>query len=134
LRRPTDKRVNAAIVFQDELPGNSRYRMNLNLIFGTGMPYYLGGDLRYKDIYRIPPYRRIDIGFTKVLVNDSVRPKGKIWDKVQSSWISLEFFNLLGIDNVISYLWVKDFSANIYGVPEFLTGRMLNLRLLVRLK
>jgi hypothetical protein len=52
---------------------------------------------------------------------------------VQSSWVSLEIFNMLGIDNVISYLWVKDFSANIYGVPEFLTGRMLNLRLQVRL-
>jgi len=52
---------------------------------------------------------------------------------VQSSWVSMEIFNMLGIDNVISYLWVKDFSANIYGVPEFLTGRMLNLRLQVRL-
>jgi len=133
LRRPTDKRVNAAIVFQDELPGNKRYRMNLNLIFGTGMPYYLGGNLRYKDIYRIPPYRRVDIGFTKILVDDQHKPKGKLWDMVQSSWVSLEIFNMLGIDNVISYLWVKDFSANIYGVPEFLTGRMINLRLQVRL-
>jgi hypothetical protein len=133
LRRPTDKRVNAAIVFQDELPGNKRYRMNLNLILGTGMPYYLGGNLRYKDIYRIPPYRRVDIGFTKILVDDQHKPKGKLWDMVQSSWVSLEIFNMLGIDNVISYLWVKDFSANIYGVPEFLTGRMINLRLQVRL-
>ncbi|MBU6324849.1 MAG: TonB-dependent receptor plug domain-containing protein [Bacteroidetes bacterium] len=133
LRRPTDKRVNAAIVFQDELPGNKRYRMNLNLIFGTGMPYYLGGNLRYKDIYRIPPYRRVDIGFTKVIADAESKPKGKLWNMVQSSWVSLEIYNMLGIDNVISYLWVKDFSANIYGVPEFLTGRMLNLRLQVRL-
>lgn len=134
LRRPTDKRVNAAIVFQDELPGNDRYRMNLNLVFGSGMPYYLGGTLRYKDIYRIPPYRRVDIGFTKVIADERSKPKGKIWNRVQSSWISLEIYNMLGIDNVISYLWVKDFSANIYGVPEFLTGRMLNLRLMVRLQ
>ena len=134
IRRPTDKRVNAAIVFQDQLPGNERYRMNLNLIFGSGMPYYLSGRLRYREVYNIPAYRRVDIGFSKTIVDAKYRPPGKVWDKVESCWVSLEIFNMLGIDNVISYLWVKDFSANIYGVPEFLTGRMLNLRLNVRIK
>jgi hypothetical protein len=98
------------------------------------MPYYLSGRLRYREVYNIPAYRRVDIGFSKTIVDAKYRPPGKVWDKVESCWVSLEINNMLGIDNVISYLWVKDFSANIYGVPEFLTGRMLNLRLYVRIK
>jgi len=37
-------------------------------------------------------------------------------------------FNLLDINNVIAYSWVKDLNNNRYGVPEYLTGRRLNLR------
>lgn len=132
LRRPTDRRMNFAAVFQDELPSNPSYRANINLIIGTGIPYYLDGKFRYStQTGTISPYRRLDLGMSKVLVGQvgRARPKSKIYTHVKEAWISLEVFNLLSINNVISYNWVKDLNNNIYGVPEYLTGRRLNLRL-----
>lgn len=134
LRRPTDRRVNFAAFFQDQLPGNPKYRVNLNMIIGTGMPYFLDGKNRYTTTPNsIPAYRRLDIGFSKVLIsrfqNRSTLPG---WVRtVKDAWISLEVFNILGINNVIAYNWVKDIENNVYGVPEFLTARRLNLRLQV---
>ena len=46
-----------------------------------------------------------------------------------SLWISAEVFNLLGIRNTISYLWVSDVVQNQYAVPNYLTSRLLNLNL-----
>ena len=132
LRRPTDRRVNFAAVIQDQLPGNPDYRINLNMIIGTGMPYFLDGKYRYSTTpSAIPAYRRLDIGFSKVLVNrfSSKRPAMPMFKNLKEAWISLEVFNILGINNVISYNWVKDIENNVYGVPEYLTSRRLNLRL-----
>ncbi|MEK0421870.1 MAG: hypothetical protein RLZZ161_1721, partial [Bacteroidota bacterium] len=132
LRRPTDRRVNFAAMLQDQLPGNPNFRLNLNMIIGTGMPYFLSGQGRYAEKPNtIPPYRRLDIGFSKVLLsrNDKNRPPYGMLKKLQESWISVEIFNILGINNVISYNWVKDIENNVYGVPEYLTGRRLNIKI-----
>lgn len=132
LRRPTDRRVNFAAVIQDKLPGNPSYRINLNMIIGTGLPYFLDGKYRYTtNPNTIPAYRRLDIGFSKVLLARAAkrRPVSMLFRKMQEAWISLEVFNILAINNVITYSWVKDIENNVYGVPEFLTGRRLNLRL-----
>jgi len=135
IRRPTDRRVNVAIMFQDELLNDKSFRMNLNLLFGTSLPYYLGGYERYREGNSIPSYRRVDIGFTKVLKDAShgLDSKSKIGNNIKSAFLSLEVFNLLDINNVVSYLWVKDVSNNVYGVPNFLTSRTLNLKFTVRL-
>lgn len=130
LRRPTDRRISAAVMFQDELKSNKDYRMHLMLNFGSGLPYYLGGSARYKEGNSIPSYKRVDIGFSKVLVNgDKTKIKSK---NIETMWIGVDVFNLLQINNVISYLWVKDFSNNTYGVPNYLTGRRLNVRLVAK--
>jgi len=127
LRRPTDRRVSAAIMFQDELKSNKDYRMHLMLNFGSGLPYYLGGSARYRSGNAIPSYKRVDVGFSKVLIGgESTKIKSKI---IRQMWIGVDVYNLLQINNVISYLWVKDFSNQTYGVPNYLTGRRLNLRL-----
>jgi hypothetical protein len=134
LRRPTDRRVNFAAMLQDQLPGNPTFRLNLNMIIGTGMPYFLDGAGRYASKPNIiPPYRRLDMGFSKVLLgrNDKNRPIASMLKNLQETWISVEIFNILGINNVISYNWVKDIENNVYGVPEYLTGRRLNIRLRV---
>lgn len=130
LRRPTDRRVSAAIMFQDELKSNKDYRMHLMLNFGSGLPYYLSGAARYKEGNTIPSYKRVDIGFSKVLVNGE---KTKLKSKtIETMWIGVDVYNLLQINNVISYLWVKDFSNNTYGVPNYLTGRRLNVRFVAK--
>jgi hypothetical protein len=127
LRRPTDRRMNFAAIFQDRLPQNPSVRVNLSLNIGTAVPYYLDGDARYtKTPSLVPPYRRVDIGFSKVFRKNGDKAKRAKWMK--ESWISLDVFNLLDINNVIAYSWVKDLNNARYGVPEYLTGRMLNLR------
>ena len=132
LRRPTDRRVTASVMFQDELNSNKDYRMHLMLNFGTGLPYYLGGSARYKEGYTIPAYKRVDIGFSKVIVGgESTKIKSKF---IRNMWIGADVYNLLQINNVISYLWVKDFSNTTYGVPNYLTGRRINLRLVAVFK
>ncbi|MFZ9755676.1 MAG: TonB-dependent receptor plug domain-containing protein, partial [Bacteroidia bacterium] len=126
LRRPTDRRVQFAAVFQDELPSDPSVRINLNIIIGTGMPYYLDGPARYSSTPNaVPPYRRVDLGLSKTLEADS---KLNQWLGLSSSFLSMDVFNLLDINNVIAYSWVKDLNNNRYGVPEYLTGRRLNLR------
>jgi hypothetical protein len=132
LRRPTDRRMNVAIMFQDELDKDESFRMHLNLHFGTGLPYFLGGEDRYKEGNRIPEYRRVDVGFTKVLKEPGMKSKTNFGKKVRSAYLSVEVFNLLAINNVVSYLWVKDINNNVYGVPNFLTNRLLNAKFTMR--
>jgi hypothetical protein len=127
LRRPTDRRVSASVMFEDELKTNPDYRMHLMLNFGSSLPYYLGGNARYTEAYRIPPYRRVDIGFSKVIIGGKrtkLKPKN-----IEKLWVGVDVYNLLQINNVISYIWVKDFNNNTLGVPNYLTGRLLNVRL-----
>jgi hypothetical protein len=128
LRRPTDRRVNLGAVFQDQMPNNPSLRVNLTMNIGTGIPYYLDGKARYTTTPNIiPPYRRVDIGFSKIF-----EPKKYKWVAkmgMTNAWLSIDIFNLLAINNVIGYSWVKDLQNNRYGVPDYLTGRRLNIRL-----
>lgn len=130
IRRPTDRRISAAVMFEDELKTNKDYRVHLMLNYGSGLPYYLGGEARYKEGNTIPSYRRVDVGFSKVLVNgEKTRWNSK---NIETMWIGIDVFNLLQINNVISYMWIKDFNNTTYGVPNYLTGRRLNVRLVAK--
>ena len=127
LRRPTDRRANLAVIFQDRLKQNPSIRVNLSMVIGTNIPYYLDGMARYSNTPSIvPPYRRVDIGFSKTLREPG--SKSKKYSFIKQSWLSIDVFNLLDINNVIAYSWVKDLENNRYGVPEYLTGRRLNVR------
>ncbi|MDI1235026.1 MAG: TonB-dependent receptor [bacterium] len=137
LRRPTDRRVSASILFRDELNRNPDYRVNLMLNFGSGLPYYLGGDARYTQGNRLPTYRRVDIGFSKLLLGGKsikqlayAKKHEKDGQRFESLELGVDVYNLLQINNVISYIWVKDFQNNTYGVPNYLTGRRLNVKLI----
>lgn len=130
LRRPTDRRVNFSCVFQDHLPKRKDVRVNLSLLVGTGLPYFLDGNARYSTRYNtIPAYRRLDMGFIKVFKSGEHPSTSRLLKGFSNVWASLDVFNILDITNVISYSWVKDFSNNTYGVPEYLTRRRLNVRL-----
>ena len=133
LRRPTDERVNFSILFQDELESNPSYKMNLGLVFGSRVPFFFDGKNRYKEGFTIPPYRRVDIGFSKVLVDANSERRPKWLNGAESLWASLEIFNLLQVNNTISYILIKDFSNNVYGVPNYLTGRRINLRFILKI-
>ncbi len=132
LRRPTDARVVGSIFFQDDLPNNKTFRMSMMLTFASSVPFYFIEANRYTaTTNKIPSYQRVDIGFQKLIFTAEKRPKAKWLSQVENAFISLDVFNLLGNNNIISYNIFKDYANNYYGVPNYLTGRRLNLRLFI---
>ncbi|MGZ3943116.1 MAG: TonB-dependent receptor, partial [Bacteroidia bacterium] len=79
------------------------------------------------DKFRFPSYKRVDIGFTYDIVKED-KPKG--W--IKGAWISLEVWNLLGINNTVSYIWIKDVTNTQYAIPNYLTNRQVNIKLQVK--
>jgi len=133
IARPTDQRVNVGILFQDYFPNNKNFKVHLNLLFGTGLPFGPPENERYRNAFRMPPYRRVDIGFSALLLDKGKRLPGKSgWKEFESIWASLEVFNLLGINNTVSHIWIKDNTNTSYAFENYLTGRRLNLRLIAR--
>ncbi|MDD3526965.1 MAG: TonB-dependent receptor, partial [Bacteroidales bacterium] len=131
--RPTDQRVRFSMFFQDYLPMNPTYKMHLALYFGSSLPFGPPKSQRYQQTFRMPPYRRVDIGFSKQLIGDHTSFKeGNPLGHLKSMWLSLEIFNILQVNNTISYLWITDVSGLKYAVPNFLTPRQVNLKLVVQ--
>jgi hypothetical protein len=131
--RPTDQRFNFSVFFQDYFPGNPSWKMHLTAFYGSRLPTGPPNSQRYQDVFRIPPYRRIDLGFSKVLINqDHKKFRYKAFDQIKDMWLSFEVFNLLGINNTISYLWVANNNGDMFGVPNYLTSRKLNVKLTVK--
>ena len=131
--RPTDQRVNFGLFFQDYIRNHPNYKMHLNLLFGSGLPTGPPTFERYKDTLRIPPYRRVDIGFSFQLLSEKRQLQTNNPLKVfRSIWLSAEVFNLLQINNTISYLWIKDVTGRQYAVPNYLTLRMINVKLVAK--
>ncbi|PSR05588.1 MAG: hypothetical protein BRD50_00495 [Bacteroidetes bacterium SW_11_45_7] len=133
--RPTDQRVNFGLFFQDYLPNNENFKMHLNLLFGTGLPFGPPDNQRFRDTLRIPPYRRVDIGFSALLWDrervENIKPNNPL-RFLRSVWVTAEVFNLLGIKNTISYFWVKDVTNRTYAVPNYLTSRRINGKIVVK--
>ncbi len=127
--RPTDQRVKLSMFFQDYIPGNPNYKMHLNLIYGTGLAFGPPKSAKHQDILRIPDYRRVDIGFSAVLKSNKKRHKINWINIFESIWISAEVFNLLDINNTVSYLWVSDINGRQYAVPNYLTTRQINTKI-----
>ena len=128
--RPSDQRINMSVFFQDYIPFIPSFKVNLKLVFGTGMPFGAPYSERYKQTLRMSPYRRVDIGFSKQLISEtSSFKKGNPLGYIKNCWLSLEIFNLLGINNVSSYMWVTDIYNIQYAVPNYLTPRQINLKL-----
>ena len=136
--RPTDQRVMVGIYFRDYLPSLPDYKVLLNLIYGSGLPFSPPNISRYDVHFRMPSYKRVDIGFAKVLKREDANLKdGNPFRHFRSIWISAEVFNLLGVRNVISYTWIKTVSnqdnvPGAFAVPNYLTGRRFNVRLTTR--
>lgn len=128
--RPSDQHVTFSMFFQDYLPKFPSCRMHLNLVFGTGLPFGPPGNERYKDILRGPTYRRVDLGFSKILIDEDKANTSRlpVIRTFHSMWISLEVFNLLQVSNTVSYTWITDVTGRQYGIPNYLTSRLLNFR------
>lgn len=123
--RPSDQRVNFSLFFQDYMPSNPTFKVHLNLLYGTGLPFGPPQSPRYKATNRMPAYRRVDIGFSKDLRGRRPNPNSFIKD----CWLGVEIFNLFDINNTISYFWISDVHNRQYAVPNYLTSRRFNVKL-----
>lgn len=133
IARPTDQRVTLNIFFQDYVPTSENLKVGLNLVFGTGLPFGIADKKRYNDVFRAPPYRRVDLSFSALLLDQAKKQRTSILKNARKLWLSLEIFNLLQVNNTISYLWVKDVSNTTYAIPNYLTSRRVNVKVLVDL-
>ncbi|MCX8081662.1 MAG: TonB-dependent receptor [Bacteroidia bacterium] len=128
--RPSDQRINFSMFFQDYIPQFPWCKFNLTIIFGTGLPFGPPNHLRYQQVFRMPPYRRVDAGFAFNLLKENRAIKTKnITNKIKEAWLFVEVFNLLDIENTVSYNWVQDVTGSKLAVPNYLTGRVFNVRL-----
>lgn len=133
--RPNEQRYSFSMLFQDYLPNNPKYKVNLKFIWSDGLPFGAPRSIQYRAAFRSPAYRRVDIGASRVLANGTDRLLDRPWLKhVKNIWINVEVFNLLDFKNVNSHYWVTDIYSNQYAVPNYLTGRQLNLKLMIDFK
>jgi len=134
VRRPADRRITFGMYFQDYLATNRNLKMYLNLLYGSNLPYNIPNNTKYRNGLEIPAYIRADIGFSALLL-DSDRSKRRSHSPFlgfDNIWASLEVFNIIDRDNTISYLLIKDFSNTTYTMPQRLTPRLLNFKIVAR--
>jgi hypothetical protein len=132
--RPTDQLVTFTLFFQDKMPKYENFKVSANLNFGTPLPYGPPSYERYKDVLRTKAYMRLDLGFMFDFVNETTKiekPSSKFQKSFEQFTISVDAFNLLGIQNVVSYQWLQDIAGRYYSIPNHLTGRRINLRLII---
>ena len=130
ISRPNEQRYNISLFFQDYFPSNPKFTMSMKLIWADGLPYGApDSPHRYSTNLRMPPYRRVDIGLSRLLVGGEDKiMKTRTMRSFKNIWLGVDCFNLFGIRNVNSYYWVSDINSNQYAVPNYLTGRLLNVR------
>ena len=131
---PTDQLYNFTFYFTDYAPyiPDKKVQLNLRMIWAGGIPFGVpGGEHKYIKSIRTPPYRRIDIGMTyRLLDENSLLQNNTFWRHFKNIWIGADVFNLFDIGNVSSYSWFADTGGILYAVPDRLTGRQLNIKLI----
>jgi hypothetical protein len=135
--RPTDQLVNFGLFFQDYFPNNPSYRVHLNVYYGSRLPYNSTDYDKPEEYYHLKAYRRIDIGLSKSVITDRYGNRRSFKNLIKDLWFSAEVFNLFGFNNQASYQWVRTISnqeglPNMFAVPNYLTGRLLNLKLTIK--
>jgi CarboxypepD_reg-like domain len=135
IARPTDQRLKFGVLFQDYMPNIPNLRLYLNLVYNTGLP---GGSPSYADPYayqlRLNDYRRADVGFSFVFKDNTIK-SSKVWLKPFNEFsLGLEIFNLFNNQNAITNTWVRDvYTKSQYGIPNYMTTRVFNIKLVARL-
>ncbi len=134
--RPTDRLFNLNMYFQDYLPKNKNFKVNLNFSFGSGLPFGRKDDnTEYRNTYRFSTYRRVDLGFSYQIWEESMRKTkpNHLFRHTKNAWISLELYNALGVENTASNTWIKSITNNQFAIPNRLTSRRVNLKFRVDL-
>lgn len=133
-RRPTDRLITMGVFFQDYLSTNKNLKVYVNGLYGSNLPYNIPNSIKYRNALVIDPYIRIDIGFSALLLDTdkSNRRSHSPFRNFENIWATLEVFNIIDRPNTISYLLIKDFSNTTFTIPNRLTPRLLNIKLVAR--
>lgn len=126
---PTDQRYAVNLFFTDYFPGTTRWKMSLKLALADGLPFSAPHRELESNVFRAPAYKRADVGLNYRIIDNSDRHKKR--NPIRNLWIGAECLNLFGINNVNSYYWITDVTGQQYAVPNYLTGRQINVKLSV---
>lgn len=138
--RPTEQRYGIGLFFSDYYPGHDEWRVFLRGVFNDGLPFFSPQGGRQSGIFRTPAYKRVDLGASHVWDSrhHQFMRRGP-WRRLKEMSVGLDFFNLLDIDNTNSYYWVTVIGSDgsthgnpTYAVPNYLTGRTINLSFSIR--
>jgi hypothetical protein len=133
LRRPTDRMITLGLFYQDYLSNNKNVKVYFSGLYGSNLPFNIPGSTRFRNALIIEPYIRIDMGFSAMLMNgEKQKRKHSPFKNFESIWASLELFNVVDRQNIISFLMIKDYANNTFAIPNRLTPRMINLKLVAR--
>ena len=133
VRRPSDRLLTMGVYVEDYLATNKNFKIYINLIYGSNMSYNIPGSTRFRNGLIIEPYIRADIGLSALLLNEQqARRSHSLFKGFDNIWASLEVLNLIDRANTISYQLIKDFSNSTYAIPNRLTPRLLNFKILAR--
>ncbi|MBR2773090.1 MAG: TonB-dependent receptor, partial [Bacteroidales bacterium] len=124
---PTDQRYSLNLFFTDYFPGTDRWKMSLKLAFADGLPFSAPHQELENHSFRAAAYKRADIGMSYRLLDNETRLKKGPFRNI---WLGVDCLNLFGINNVNSYYWITDVTNHQYAVPNYLTGRQINARVL----
>ncbi|MBT3208704.1 MAG: TonB-dependent receptor plug domain-containing protein [Bacteroidetes bacterium] len=131
--RPTNQLINFGLFFQDYLPMNPSFKMQLYFMYGTGLPFGPPDSERYEATLKMPSYFRVDIGFSKEIIGEnSSFSSNNPFRFVKSMWLSAHVYNLIDRSNTISYVWIKDVRNQEYAIPNYLTSRRINIKLNIK--
>jgi len=131
MARPTDQRLSFKLFLQDYVPTIPFWRMSLNFIVGSGLPYNFPGQRLFAKGDTYPPYFRVDWGNTIQLSRFKKLKDSRLMRHIDDILVSVEVFNLFDYKNVVSYTWVADYNNIYYPVPNYLTARQFNLKLTI---
>lgn len=126
---PTDQRYAVNMFFTDYFPGTTRWKMSLKLALADGLPFSAPHRELESNVFRAPAYKRADIGLNYRIIDNNDRHNKR--NPIRNLWVGAECLNLLGINNVNSYYWITDVTDQQYAVPNYLTGRQINVKVSV---
>lgn len=123
------------MLFQDYVPNIPELKVYLNLVYNTGVP---GGSPSYADPYdyqnRLRDYKRADVGFSYAIIDRNKTYRSHWKNKLKELTVGVEVFNMFDVQNTITNTWVRDvYSKRQYAIPNYLSPRVFNVRLAMKL-
>ncbi len=126
---PTDQRYAVNLFFTDYFPGTDRWKMSLKVAYADGLPFGPPHSDNERQSFRAPAYQRVDIGMSYRAYkrqNQSSKRFG-----LRNIWLGIDCLNLIDHSNVNSYYWITDVTNQQYAVPNYLTGRQINGKIML---